>query len=55
LFLGDRTAYDVAAPMRAGMQACLVQHDGPAWVNWLPERALVIGHVCELAAILELA
>ncbi|HEX3923378.1 MAG TPA: HAD hydrolase-like protein [Streptosporangiaceae bacterium] len=55
LFVGDRIDYDVAAPMRAGMRACLVRPDGPRPAEVLPEGALMIGHVRELPAFLKLA
>ena len=52
LFAGDRIDYDVAAPMRAGMQACLVRPGGLRPGEQLPEGALMIGHVAELPALL---
>lgn len=53
LFVGDRIDYDVAAPMRAGMQACLVRPGGLRPGEQLPARALMIGHVRELPALVE--
>jgi len=55
LFVGDRIDYDVAAPMRAGMRACLVRPVGLRPGELLPEGAFMIGHVRELPALLELA
>jgi FMN phosphatase YigB (HAD superfamily) len=55
LFGGDRIDYDVAAPMRAGMQACQVRPAGPRPGELLREGALMTGHVRELSALLELA
>jgi FMN phosphatase YigB (HAD superfamily) len=54
LFVGDRIDYDVAAPMRAGMQACLVRPGGMRPGEVLPDGAFMIGHVRELPALLEL-
>jgi FMN phosphatase YigB (HAD superfamily) len=54
LFVGDRIDYDVAAPMRAGMQACLVRPGGLRPGEVLPEGALMIRHVRELPGLLEL-
>ena len=54
LFVGDRIDYDVAAPMRAGMQACLVRPGGLRPGEVLPEGALMVRHVRELPALLEL-
>jgi FMN phosphatase YigB (HAD superfamily) len=51
LFVGDRIDYDVAAPMRAGMQACLVRPGGLRSGEQLPDGALMIGHVHELVAL----
>lgn len=52
LFVGDRIDYDVDAPMRAGMQACLVRPDGLRPGELLPEGALMIVHARELPAFL---
>jgi phosphoglycolate phosphatase-like HAD superfamily hydrolase len=54
VFVGDRIDYDVAAPMRAGMQACLVRPGGLRPDELLPDGASMIGHVRELPALLEL-
>jgi FMN phosphatase YigB (HAD superfamily) len=53
LFVGDRIDYDVAAPMRAGMQACLVRPAGLRPGEQLPGGALMISHVRELPALVE--
>jgi FMN phosphatase YigB (HAD superfamily) len=53
LFVGDRLDYDVVAPIRAGMQACLVRPGGLRAGEQLPAGALVIGHVRELPALVE--
>lgn len=53
LFVGDRIDYDVAAPMRAGMRACLVRPGGLRPGEQLPGGALLIGHVRELPALVE--
>ena len=54
LFAGDRIDYDVAAPMRAGMQGCLVRPGGLRPGERLPDGALMVGHVRELPALVEL-
>lgn len=54
LFAGDRIDYDVAAPMRAGMRACLVRAGGLRPGERLPAGALMVGHVRELPALVEL-
>jgi len=53
LFVGDSITNDVAGPMRAGMQACLVRPGGLRPGEDLPDRALMIGHVAELPSLLE--
>jgi FMN phosphatase YigB (HAD superfamily) len=53
LFVGDSLVNDVAGPMRAGMQACLVRPEGLRPGEYLPDGALMIGHVAELPALLE--
>lgn len=55
LFVGDSIINDVAGPMRAGMQACLVRPGGLRPGEQLPDGALLIGHVAELPALLEVA
>ena len=50
LFVGDSIASDVVGPMRAGMQACLVRPGGLRPGERVLERALLIGHICELPA-----
>jgi FMN phosphatase YigB (HAD superfamily) len=52
LFVGDSIANDVAGPVRAGMQACLVRPHGLRPGEQLPGGALLIGHVRELPALL---
>lgn len=54
LFVGDKIDYDVGAPMRAGMQACLVRPDGMRPGEQLPGGALMVGHVRELPALVGL-
>jgi FMN phosphatase YigB (HAD superfamily) len=54
LFVGDRIDYDVTAPMRAGMQACLVRPGGLRPGESLPAGALLIRHVRELPSLLAL-
>lgn len=53
LFVGDSIANDVAGPMRAGMQACLVRPGGLRPGEQVPDGALLIGHVRELPALVE--
>jgi FMN phosphatase YigB (HAD superfamily) len=53
LFVGDRIDYDVAAPMRAGMRACLVRPGGLRPGESLPGGALLVRHVRELPALVE--
>lgn len=52
LFAGNSIPNDVAGPMRAGMQACLVRPGGLRAGEQLPDGALLIGHVRELPALL---
>ena len=52
LFVGDSLVNDVAGPMRAGMQACLVRPGGLRPGEQLPDGALLIGHVGDLPALL---
>lgn len=54
LFVGDSIVNDVAGPMRAGMRACLVRPHGLRPGELLPADALVISHIRELPALLEL-
>jgi FMN phosphatase YigB (HAD superfamily) len=53
LFVGNSIANDVAGPMRAGMQACLVRPGGLRLGEHLPDGARVIGHVRELPALVD--
>lgn len=53
LFAEDTITHDVAGPMRAGMQACLVRTDGLRDGERLPDGALLTGHVSELPALLD--
>ncbi|GAA4234857.1 hypothetical protein GCM10022254_40740 [Actinomadura meridiana] len=53
LFVGNSIADDVAGPMRAGMQACLVRPGGLRPGEHLPDGALLIGHIAELPPLLE--
>lgn len=55
LFVGDSIANDVAGPMRAGMQTCLVRPGGLQPGERVPDRALLIGHIRELPALVEVA
>jgi FMN phosphatase YigB (HAD superfamily) len=55
LFVGDSIANDVVGPMRAGMQACLVRPGGLRPGERVLDRALLIGHICELPALVEVA
>jgi len=53
LFVGNSIPNDVAGPMQAGMQACLVRPNGLKPGEDLPDGALLISHVAELPALLE--
>lgn len=55
LFVGDRIDYDVAAPMRAGMQACLIRPGGLRADELLPPGALLVPHVRELPSLVQAA
>ena len=53
LFVGDGLVNDVAGPMRAGMQACLIRPGGLRPGEHLPDGAFLASHVAELPALLE--
>lgn len=52
LFAGNSIPDDVAGPMRAGMQACLVRPGGLRTGEVLPAGALMISHVADLPALI---
>jgi FMN phosphatase YigB (HAD superfamily) len=52
-FVGASIAHDVAGPMRARMQACLVRAADVRPGEQVPAGALLIGHVRDLPALVE--
>lgn len=53
MFVGDNLACDVAGPITHGMRAALIRPHGLLLSEALPEGALLIRHVRDLAQLLE--
>jgi FMN phosphatase YigB (HAD superfamily) len=52
LFAGNSLTNDIAGPMRAGMQACLIRPRGLVPGEHLPDGVMMLGHIAELPELL---